>query len=122
MGITVKVSKRNVDDLRPHVARAMLEAGQQVILPRAIELAPREPVAKHDVHGADTGFVDVTPTGGGYRCTVGFTAFWMRIQAQHPEWNHPNGGQSDFLLAAAVEGEDAFWQYVADATREAFAA
>jgi hypothetical protein len=122
MGIKVSVKTTRIDDIGPHVARAMQQGGAEVILPRAVALAPREPDPKHDVHGADTGFVQVEPISGGYRLIVGFTAFWMRIQAQHPEWHHPHGGVSDFLLRAALEGEQELWSLVASATWESLAA
>lgn len=120
MGVKVKVTTKPIGDLGPAVAQAMHKGGE-VILGMSDALAPKEPSPRHDEHGVDTGIVSVEPTRNGYRMTVGYGAFWMRIQASHPEWHHPNGGQWDFLLAASVEGEDQLWAQVAEATRGALA-
>jgi len=116
MGITVKVSTKPVGDLGPQTARALLAGGKEILAASDV-LAPKEPSPRHDEHGVGTGFARVTPTRDGYELTVGYEAFWMRIQAQHPEWHHPNGGTSEFLLTAAVGGEDALWEGVAAAAR-----
>ena len=122
MGVTVKVTSRPVGtELTTTLRRAMLTAGG-VVLAASDALAPTEPDPRHGVHMTETGFVHVVPGADSDEVQIGYSAFWARLQHEHLNWNHPHGGEAQFLLKAAVAGEEKFWETVAAESAKALGA
>lgn len=118
MGMTVKIDINHDLPVQLVTARrrGMLEAGE-FVLALAVEGAPREDgEPRHEVHGADTGFVRVEPQNE--RVAIGFDAYWMLWQHEDLNYKHPHGHAKFLELALLENGEDAL-ALVADAIREA---
>jgi hypothetical protein len=98
---------------------ALAEAGKE-ILAISDALAPREPEPKHGEHLIETGYTQLeAEASGGDRVAVGYQAFWALFQHENPDYKHPHGGEWKFLEKALVRGNEAAFETVAKAMREA---
>lgn len=119
MGFEVKMTPGNPIELETAVRRGLADAGKAVLL-ASQPLVPREPVAKHGVHLADTGFVRVEPGIDEDTAVVGyglFTAVWMH------EWTdvaHPYGGEAKYLEIPLLASEGTSMEIVAGTVRRVF--
>lgn len=119
MGFDVKTTAGSPIELETAVRRGLAEAGKAV-LAASIPLVPREPVARHGVHLADTGFVRVEPGLDEDAVMIGFGLFTAAWQHERLDYDHPYGGEPKFLEIPLLASEATTMEIVAGSVRRVF--
>lgn len=114
MQVKLDVNRGLVVELAAIRRRAMDEAAAPT-LAEAVALAPTEPDPRHGVHLRETAYKTLKAAGvdGLDRVELGFTAFWAVWQSEHLDWDHPHGGEAQFLEKALIRGYEAWLERTA---------